>query len=70
MDRVDSRALLKDLKVPALVLYGREDQVTPLAMSEEMAALLPDAELVTVEVSGHMTTLDQTDIVAGAMLRW
>jgi pimeloyl-ACP methyl ester carboxylesterase len=70
MDRVDSRALLKTLLVPALVLCGREDQVTPLALSEEMAALLPDAELVTVEASGHMTTLEQTGIVAAAVLRW
>lgn len=70
MDRVDSRALLKDIRVPALVLCGREDQVTPLALSEEMAALLPDAELVIVEVAGHMTTLEQTDVVAAAMRRW
>ncbi|MFC5500141.1 alpha/beta fold hydrolase [Caenimonas terrae] len=70
MDRVDSRAMLKDLRVPALVLCGREDQVTPLALSEEMAALLPDAELVTVEVSGHMTTLEQPGIVVPAVLRW
>ena len=70
MDRVGSRALLEDLQVPALVLCGREDQVTPLALSEEMAALLPDAELVIVEVSGHMTTLEQTSIVATAMRRW
>lgn len=70
MDRADSRALLKRIQVPALVLCGREDQVTPLALSEEMAALLPDAELVTVEVAGHMTTLEQTNVVAAAMWRW
>ena len=70
MDRVDSRALLKDLRVPALVLCGREDQVTPLALSEEMAALLPNAELVAVEAAGHMTTLEQPGIVGPAVLRW
>ncbi|RYF31083.1 MAG: alpha/beta hydrolase [Comamonadaceae bacterium] len=70
MDRVDSRELLKTLHVPSLVLCGREDQITPLALSEEMAALLPDAELVVVEISGHMTTLEQPGAVAAAMLRW
>lgn len=70
MNRVDSRDLLKELQVPALVLCGREDQVTPLGLSEEMDDLLPDAELVIVETSGHMTTLEQPDAVATAMVRW
>lgn len=70
MNRADSRDLLAGLQVPALVLCGREDQVTPLALSEEMAALLPDAEMVTVEKSGHMTTLERPDAVIAAVLRW
>jgi pimeloyl-ACP methyl ester carboxylesterase len=70
MNRPDSRDLLAGLQVPALVLCGREDQVTPLALSEEMAALLPDAEMVTVEQSGHMTTLERPDAVIAAVLRW
>lgn len=70
MDRPDSRALLRDLRVPALVLCGREDQVTPLALSEEMAALLPDAELVVVEGCGHMAMLEQPGVAGPAMRRW
>jgi pimeloyl-ACP methyl ester carboxylesterase len=70
LDRVDRRAMLEDLPVPALVLCGREDQVTPLALSEEAASLLPAAELVVVESSGHMTTLEQPGTVGAAVLRW
>lgn len=70
MDRPDSRALLQGLRVPALVLCGRGDQVTPLALSEEMAALLPDAELVIVEGCGHMATLEQPGVVGPAVQRW
>lgn len=70
MNRPDSRDLLAGLRAPALVLCGREDQVTPLPLSEEMAALLPDAELVVVENSGHMTTLEQPAAVIKAVLRW
>lgn len=70
MSRADSRDLLAGLQIPALVLCGRDDQVTPLALSEEMASLLPDAELVTVEKSGHMTTLEQPGVVVSAVLRW
>jgi pimeloyl-ACP methyl ester carboxylesterase len=70
MDRPDSRDLLPQLQVPALVLCGREDQVTPAALSEELAAGLPDAELVIVDSSGHMTTLEQPQAVVAAVLRW
>ena len=70
MNRPDSRDLLTGLRVPALVLCGREDQITPLALSEEMASLLPNAELVTVERSGHMTTIEQPAAVTAAVLRW
>ncbi|VWX62916.1 conserved hypothetical protein [Burkholderiales bacterium 8X] len=70
MGRPDNRGLLRTLEVPALVLCGREDQVTPLALSEEMANLLPDAELVIVETAGHMTTLEQPEAVTAALAGW
>ncbi|MCB2026281.1 MAG: alpha/beta hydrolase, partial [Ottowia sp.] len=55
---------------PALVVCGREDQVTPLTLSQEMASLLPDAELVVVDEAGHMSILEQPDTVVAAVLRW
>lgn len=70
MGRPDNRELLKELQVPAVVLCGREDQITPLALSQEMASLLPDAELVIVETAGHMTTLEQPDAVKAALAAW
>lgn len=70
MGRPDNRGLLTTLQVPVLVLCGREDQVTPLALSEEMAKLLPDAELAIVETSGHMTTLEQPEAVMSALAGW
>lgn len=70
MDRVDSRGTLQGLRVPALVVCGCEDQVTPLALSEEMAALLHDAELVAVDNAGHMTTLEHPQAVGAALSRW
>ncbi len=47
-----------------------EDQVTPLTLSQEMASLLPDAELVVVDEAGHMSILEQPDTVVAAVLRW
>jgi pimeloyl-ACP methyl ester carboxylesterase len=71
MNRSDGRDVLTTLRCPALVLCGREDQVTPPALSEEMADLLTgQVELAVIARCGHMSTLEQPDAVAEAFARW
>ncbi len=70
MARPDGREALGRIDVPTLVLCGREDQATPLALHEEMAALIPDARLVVIERCGHLSTLEQPAAVSAAMRRW
>jgi pimeloyl-ACP methyl ester carboxylesterase len=62
--RADHRELLAQLDLPVLVLCGRVDQVTPLALSREAAALIPGAQLHIVEDAGHWTPLEQPEVVA------
>lgn len=47
-----------------------EDQITPFGLSQEMASLLPDAELVAVAEADHMSILEQPATVVAALLRW
>jgi pimeloyl-ACP methyl ester carboxylesterase len=68
--RLDSRPGLKDIKVPTLILCGREDAITPLARHEEMAALIPRAKLVVVEECGHLSTLERPNEVNAALRKW
>lgn len=70
MNRVDTRDLLPRMHVPAVVVCGREDQITPFSLSQEMASLLPNAELVAVAEAGHMSILEQPAAVVAALLRW
>lgn len=70
MSRTDTLDLLPRLHVPAVVVCGREDQVTPFSLSQEMASLLPDAELVPVDKAGHMSILEQPATVVAALVRW
>ncbi|MEO7403253.1 MAG: alpha/beta hydrolase, partial [Burkholderiales bacterium] len=70
MGRVDSRPLLGSIACPTLVLCGREDKLTPLARSEEIAAAIPNARLAIVERSGHLSTLEQPDAVTAALREW
>ncbi len=70
MNRPDSTADLPGITRPALVLCGREDAVTPLAVHEEMAAALPRAFLVPVEDCGHLAPLEQPAAVSAALRLW
>ncbi|ANW18592.1 alpha/beta fold hydrolase [Streptomyces clavuligerus] len=49
--------------IPALVLAGDRDLVTPSGHSETIADLLPDAELVIVPDGGHLVMLEHPDAV-------
>lgn len=70
MARPDSRPLLVDIHVPTVVIVGREDQSTTLARATEMAADIPNAQLVVIEKCGHMSTLEHPDQVTAALRRW
>jgi pimeloyl-ACP methyl ester carboxylesterase len=58
-DRPDAGGVLDGLRVPALVLVGREDVVTPPAVAERMAARVANARLVVLPEAGHLANLEQ-----------
>ena len=49
----DLTARLGEITVPTLIIVGRHDWITPLEASQEIAAGIPNAELVVFENSGH-----------------
>ncbi len=70
LQRVDSRPSLGAIACPTLVLCGREDAATPLAMSQEIAAAIPGATLEIVEECGHLSTMERPEAVNAALLKW
>jgi pimeloyl-ACP methyl ester carboxylesterase len=70
LNRPDARSLLPTIRCPTLVMVGRQDRWSPLSQHEEIAALIPYAELVVIEESGHMAPAEQPEQVTQALLRW
>lgn len=70
MRREDGAAVLRSLTCPVLVLCGRHDVLTPPVLHEAMAALMPQAQLVVIEDSGHMSPMEQPAAVTRAMRHW
>jgi pimeloyl-ACP methyl ester carboxylesterase len=52
LNRADSRPSLAAIGCPTLVLTGRQDVLTPVALHEEMAAAIPAATLVVLPQCG------------------
>ena len=70
IDRADSRHMLVDIDIPTVVVVGRQDQVTPLPRSQEMAADIANSRLVVLEECGHMSPLERPGEVTEALRRW
>jgi pimeloyl-ACP methyl ester carboxylesterase len=70
MARPDARPSLAAIRVPTLVLVGEGDELTPPALSQEIAAGIPGAGLVTVPDCGHLSTVEQPAAVNAALAQW
>lgn len=68
--RRDQQAVLRRCKIPAMVLCGSEDSLTPLKRHKCMADLIPHATLRVIEGAGHLPTLEQPDATTSALLDW
>ena len=65
-DAVVARAMgleetARSLRVPTLILCGSLDRFTPPALSEQLAGLIPGAQLDIIERAGHMLPLERPD---------
>jgi len=70
MGRPDGREDLRRIACPTLVLCGRQDALTPLALHEEIAGLVPGARLVVVEDCGHLSPLEKPITVTATLRQW
>jgi proline iminopeptidase len=62
MPNYDIKAQLHKITCPALVTVGRDDWITPVASSEVIVELIPDARLVVFEKSGHSPQIEEAEL--------
>jgi proline iminopeptidase len=57
----DLKPQLPSLTCPVLVTVGRHDWITPVAAAQTIADLVPGAELVVFEQSGHSPQVEESE---------
>jgi pimeloyl-ACP methyl ester carboxylesterase len=68
--RPDSHTDLAKVRVPTLVMCGREDPVTPVTDHEAMARCVPGSRLELIESCGHLSTIEQPQAVNRVLVDW
>jgi len=66
-ERPDSRPMLEQIDVPALVLGGSEDEISPPAGMRAMAQRIGGSKYVEVPEAGHLTPLERPELVNEAL---
>jgi len=66
----DTRAQLKRIAAPTLVLVGKEDIMLPVKQSEELATLISNAKLVVLDGGAHGFSVEIADKFNRAVLEF
>jgi len=59
--KINLTARLAEIRCPSLVLVGKDDPGTPVAMAEEIRQALPGSKLVIIPSAAHLSNLEQPD---------
>ncbi len=68
--RPDQQKTLRTIRVPALVLCGEHDGLTPVRRHDFMAMLIPRAKLKIIPEAGHLPTLEKPLATNEALREW
>ncbi|HSL49275.1 MAG TPA: alpha/beta fold hydrolase [Candidatus Deferrimicrobiaceae bacterium] len=67
-DNLEGR--LGEIRVPTLLVWGREDRITPPEVGERFRALIPDAHLWQLSQCGHAPMLERPAPFAEVLADW
>ena len=70
ISRRDHVAHLSEIECPTCVVCGKQDILTPIELSEEIAESVPDAMLHVIDDCGHLTTMERPAEVNAVMRQW
>jgi pimeloyl-ACP methyl ester carboxylesterase len=69
MNRPDSVPTLATISCPTSVICGREDTICPIRFHEFIAREIPGADLVVIDDCGHLSSMEQPEVVTEKLLR-
>ncbi|WP_407569666.1 alpha/beta fold hydrolase [Deinococcus altitudinis] len=68
--RPDANPVLPTIKVPTLLVFGLEDNLTPIELAMKMQKGIAGSKLVLIPAGGHATTFEKASATNAAILSW
>lgn len=68
--RDDATPWLAEIDVPALLVVGDEDVITPVKEMRAMHERIPGSDLATIEQAGHLSPVEQPERFDAVLLRF
>lgn len=68
--KINVTARLAEIRCPSVVIVGKDDPGTPVAMAEEIHQALPGSELVIIPAAAHLSNLEQPDAFNQALAKF
>ncbi|MBS7250977.1 MAG: alpha/beta fold hydrolase [Candidatus Freyarchaeota archaeon] len=59
---------IKKIKVPTLIIHGREDEVVPVEEAEFIHKQIPNSQIAIIPFAGHAALLEREDFFIDAIL--
>jgi pimeloyl-ACP methyl ester carboxylesterase len=70
MGRKDGRGDLEAIRVPTLIMAGRQDVLCPPKVQEEMVERLANGKLILIEDCGHLAPLERPEAATAVFRYW
>ena len=61
---------LEAIRVPTLLVWGRNDRSTPPPVAERFRSLIADSELALLSACGHAPMLERPEVFAAVVAEW
>jgi pimeloyl-ACP methyl ester carboxylesterase len=66
----DLRKDLTKIKIPTLIMHGKQDKICSFDLAEQMHAGIPGSQLIPFEKSGHSLFLEETKKFNAALIKF
>lgn len=66
----DLTEFISQIKMPTLIVWGKNDKVLPLKMGKIMKEKISGSTIEIIEDAGHAPNIESPDIIAASILRW
>jgi pimeloyl-ACP methyl ester carboxylesterase len=66
----DLRKDLRKIKIPTLIMHGKQDKICSFDLAEQMKAGISDSQLIPFENSGHSLFLEETVKFNAALIKF